>query len=149
MKTEQIHKKALLHLRLRWLGLPLFFSGLILFCLVLTSLPMSRDYFALLLGFGSAGSGLTIFGVNHDTAMAYAVSEYPDTEGLHPSLLSELEEDLEWNQASILSLTATPKSAFFIPVIAIAIQLWLFSRLSCHFGLNVVGELCKSPWFGA
>ena len=117
MQAEHIQKKSLLHLRLRWLGYPLFFSGIILFCLVLTSFPLSHDYFSILLGFGSMGSGLTTFGVNHDTAMAYAVTQHPSTENLHPSVRKELEEDLGWNQASTLSLAATPKSAFGNPVL--------------------------------
>ena len=95
------------------------------------------------------GSGLTVFGVNHDTAIAYAVSQHPSTDGLHPSVQQELEEDLNWNQASTLSLTANPKSAMVIPLIAVAIQLWLMARLSCHLGFRFVGELCQSPWFGA
>ena len=148
MENAQIGKKALLHLRMRWMGLPFFFSGVVLFCLALTSFPMSRDFFSMLLGFGSMAGGLTVFGVNHDTAIAYAILNHPDTKDLPTPLVQELEEDLAWNQASTLSLSATPKTAFFIPFFVLLVQLWLSSRLSCHFKLGWIGTLCESPWFG-
>ena len=139
-------KKIRFFLRFRWLGAPLLISGLLLFLSVLTSLPQTHDYFLVLLGFGCSALGLTTFGVSHDTAVAFMVASYPNTKDLDVKAQKELDEDLEWDQARTLKLTPNPKTAIFVPFLAIALQSYVFFRLSCQFQLDW-DQVCRLPIF--
>ena len=142
-KQEFNDRKAMFHLRFRWLGAPLFFSGCIIFFLVVTTFSQTYDYFSLLLSFGCVMSGLTVFGVNHNTAMALAATQFPDLQKLPEPLRKEMEEDLAWDQAKTLSLRPNPKTSLVIPLISILLQGYVIVRLSCHVDMKWFAEQCK------
>lgn len=141
----QDHQKAKLFLRLRWLGAPLLFSGIALFLSIITTVAQTQDYFLILLGFGSMALGLTTFGVNHDTAMALVANHHPNTSRFEASLQKEFEEDLRWDTAKTLSLKAHTKTALFVPILAVLLQGYVFTRLSCALHANFA-NVC-SEWF--
>ena len=146
-KTQQINiQKSMFHLNFRWFGAPLFISGLILLGTVVFTWPVTHDHFALLLGFGCAMSGLTVFGVNHNTAMAFAVTTYPNIQELPKNVRLEIEEDLKWDKAKTLGLKANPKTAIFIPFLSIVLQSYVFVRLSCRLNWQDF-EFCSSVFF--
>ena len=144
---QQINiQKSMFHLKFRWFGAPLFVSGLVLFGTAIFTWPVTHDYFSLLLGFGCAMSGLTVFGVNHNTSMAFAMTSYPDIQTLPKDLRFEVEEDLKWDKAKALSFKANPKTAMIIPFISVLLQGYVFVRLSCRLQWHVF-EMCSSAFF--
>ena len=126
-----ILKAAERHIRLRNLGYVLFCSGLLLFGYSLWHTSHTHIWINILLGFASVGTGLAVFGVNHDTAISLAV--LAENEGLRnsfsPLLNRELIEDLEWDRSATLALQAHVKSSYFVIILSIAIQIFLVSRI--------------------
>ena len=145
-EMKRHHKKIRFFLRFRWLGAPLLISGLLLFFSVVSSLPQTHDYFLVLLGFGCSALGLTTFGISHDTAVAFMVVHYPNTKNLGGTAKRELEEDLAWDQARTLKLTPNPKTAIFVPFLALVLQSYVFFRLSCQFQIDLE-QICRLPIF--
>jgi hypothetical protein len=143
---EISNKKALFFLNFRWVGVPFLCTGVSLFISVFTTLPDTGDYFLVLLGFGCMALGLTTFGVSHDTAMAIVAEHYPNTSNFDPRTQKELEEDLKWDKAKTLSLKAHVKTAVAIPILAIIIQGYVFTRLSCDLKASFV-DVCSWPIF--
>lgn len=139
-------QKSMFHLKFRWFGAPLFFSGLVLLGTVIFTWPVTRDYLALLLGFGCAMSGLTVFGVNHNTAMAFAVTTYPNIQDLPQTLRAEVEEDLKWDKSKTLGIKANPKTSLFVPFLSILLQGYVFTRLSCRLQWQDF-DVCSSVFF--
>lgn len=130
---EISNKKAMFFLRYRWIGVPILCTGILLFVSVLTLFSQTDgDYFLILLGFGCMALGLTSFGVSHDTAMALVAEHYPKTERFNSALKQEFSEDIHWNKAKTLSLSAHTKTAVVIPILALLVQGYVFVRLSCH-----------------
>ena len=145
--TMQINiQRSMFHLKFRWFGAPLFLSGAVLLGMVIMTWPMTHDHFSLLLGFGCAMSGLTVFGVNHNTAMAFAVETYPKIQQLPQVLRLEVEEDLKWDKPKTLGLKAHPKTSLFIPFLSIFLQGYVFTRLSCRLQWQDF-EVCSSTFF--
>ena len=129
--NSPILKAAERHIRLRNLGYALFTTGLILCAYSLWHTSHTHIWFNILLGFASAGTGLAVFGVNHDTAISLAV--LAEKEGLQSGftdvLNRELIEDLDWDRSATLALQPHVKSAYFVIVLSTAIQIFLISRI--------------------
>ena len=152
MSVKSIREKAAFHFRYRWIGAPLFILGLLLFVTAFGSFARTHDWFVLLLSIGCAMLGLTSFGVNHDTAVAYSVElqEQAGFSALQGVMQQELEEDLNWDRSQTLSLKVHPKTAVMLPWLAIAIQSYVFLRLMCGWKIPFAGSvsMCSSFWFG-
>ena len=130
---EKSNKRALFFLRFRWVGVPILCVGILLFLSVLTMFQHTDgDYFLILLGFGCMALGLTSFGVSHDTAMAEVAIHYPKTASFDERVKKEFSEDLNWDKAKTLALSAHTKTAMVIPLLALLVQGYVFVRLSCH-----------------
>ena len=133
VNIELSNRKAMFFLRYRWIGVPILCTGILLFISVITMFSQTdSDYFLILLGFGCMALGLTSFGVSHDTAMALVAEHYPKTSDFHTSLQNEFSEDIHWNKAKTLALSAHTKTAIIIPMLALLVQVYVFIRLSCH-----------------
>ncbi|MAA79194.1 MAG: hypothetical protein CL916_08025 [Deltaproteobacteria bacterium] len=138
---EASNQKAMFFLRYRWIGVPILCSGIMLFLSVLTMFPQTNgDYFLILLGFGCMALGLTSFGVSHDTAMALVAEHYPKTANFNSALQREFSEDIKWDKAKTLSLSAHTKTAMVIPLLALLVQSYVFIRLSCHVDSSFVNQ---------
>ena len=123
---------AVLHARLRWVGAPLLLTGVgLLGKVVYDAFFMGPLWLAAVAALG-AGLALASFGANHDTAMGLA---YQGREaGLPLDLKDELEAEIERDRDGVLALRPTPTIAKVIPVVALGIQIFVFSRV---FGLSL------------
>jgi hypothetical protein len=124
-------QKAERHIRIRYLGYFLFLSGILLFGFAMWNVSHTRIWFNLILGFASVGTGLSVFGVNHDTAIALAVQVDNNnlSHEMSQVLSSEYKEDLDWDRPGTLALQPHIKSAYFIMILSLAIQVFLLNRL--------------------
>lgn len=114
------------HASLRWLGVPLFFFGVVLVVLAVIAVVGGAPWTRIPLALLATGLGLAAFGSNNDTALALAMEARrvaPDR--LPESLAAELEDELEQDRAAAMNLHPTPKVALVMPVLALALQGWL------------------------
>ncbi len=107
------------HAMLRYLGMPLFLGGALglaggLIAWGSGSVPGGVP----LLYLGATGLSLGTFGTHNDTAIAAMVAV--GEEGLEPAHRNELRAELERDRAGTLELTAMPKTAAVITVVALA-----------------------------
>ena len=130
-QSTPVIKAAERHIRLRNLGYLLFTTGLLLCAYSLWHTSHTHIWFNILLGFASAGTGLAVFGVNHDTAISLAVIAEKDglQASFSPILLQELKEDLDWDRSATLALQPNIKSAYFVILLSFAIQIFLMTRI--------------------
>ena len=143
-------QKAAFHFRYRWIGFPLLLIGGCLFLFSLSSYRETHDWFVCLLGFGCTMLGLTSFGVNHDTGVAFALLAEKETDApLSSTMRLELDEDLSWDRSATLAIQPTPKTALLLPWFVIALQFYVFWRLMCVLEFQIVGksDVCSSPIF--
>ena len=119
---------AVLHARIRWVGAPLLLSGIgLLGKAVYDAFFLGPLWLAAVAALGT-GLALASFGANHDTAMGLA---YQGREsGLPLDLKDELDAELEKDRDGVLALRPTPTIAKVIPVIALGIQVFVFTRVS-------------------
>lgn len=121
------------HAMLRWLGAPLFFTGLALVAFALYAWSQGGAGINVGLSLFGTGMGLASFGANNDTAIALALraSEAgPDvSRALQPGLLAELADELKRDRAAVMALHVSPGFAMVVPVIAVGLQVWVASRL--------------------
>ena len=124
-------EKAEFHLRVRWLGAPLFLVGVGIFLYEMATVTQSQDWFFLLLSIGCAMLGLTTFGVNHDTAVAIALQAKAKSEEvqLSSALKRELEEDLQRDRSGTMALVANEKTAVVVPFLAVLLQAIVLWRI--------------------
>lgn len=112
------------HAALRWLGVPLFVTGIVLVVAAVVAVvggdPWTRIPLALL----STGLGLASFGSNNDTALAYALAARRGG-GLGPALADEVDAELERDRNALNGLHPTPKVGLVMPAIALVLQGWL------------------------
>ena len=129
--SSPVIKAAERHIRLRNLGYLFFTTGLLLCAYSLWHTSHTHIWFNILLGFASAGTGLAVFGVNHDTAISLAVIAEKDGQqaAFSSVLLQELKEDLDWDRSATLALQPNIKSAYFVIILSFAIQIFLMSRI--------------------
>ena len=120
---------AVRHLYFRWIGAFLLVSGVLLFLrhAFVTFEPSNlvKQIFIL----GSCMLAFASFGINHDTAVAYALRAREEGVALseHPILEMELKEDLARDSAGTMSLKPHPVLSYVIPGVALLLQgyLWL------------------------
>jgi hypothetical protein len=115
------------HARLRWIGAPLLVTG---FGLAGWSVYLTLGGGSWLnVGLGMFGAGLSLatFGANHDTAMALAFRARD--EGLPEKLREELETELARDRDELIDLKPSPKIGMAMPVVALALQAWVCTRL--------------------
>ncbi len=116
------------HARARWLGVPLFWLGAIGLCSGLVLWLTGRAPGAVvLLYIAATGLSLATFGTHNDTALAWMVRA-PEGELPGPSA-AELREELEADRAGVSSLSPSPKVAWAMTVIALALHAWALWRL--------------------
>ncbi len=104
---------------LRYLGMPLFFGGALGLVYGLVgwlggSLPGGVP----LLYLGATGLSLGTFGIHNDTALAAMVAA--EEHELDPGLRDELRDELDSDRAGTLELTAMPRTAAAITLLALA-----------------------------
>jgi len=119
--------RAARHARLRWIGAPLLLTGIALAGWAIYTSMTGGSWWNVGIGMLGAGLSLATFGANHDTAMALAFRARE--QGLTDKIKRELEEELERNRDEIIDLKPSPKVGMVMPVIALALQAWLCTRL--------------------
>ncbi len=118
---------AVRHARLRWLGAPLLLTGFVLLVGAVYAALTGGSLLNAGLGMFGCGLSLASFGANHDTAMALAFAGRG--EGLPEALVDELNEELERDREGVVHGRPAPRVGMVMPVLAIAIQVWLALRL--------------------
>ncbi len=116
------------HAAWRWSGAVLLPTGLLLLAGGLLQSLAGGSGWNVMLGLFSSGLGLASFGANHDTAMAH-VLRARGSAGLPAALLKELDDELARTREGDPSLRPSPRVALALPVVALAVQLWVASRL--------------------
>ena len=122
-------REAHIHFNLRWLGAVLLISGIILLFNFVSQLFSGGSILTAVFSFVSCGLSLGSFGINHDTAIAYAVQAQNEGVALseHPVLETELKEDLNNDRAQTLSLKPHSILSYVIPLITLLLHGYLWS----------------------
>ena len=121
---QQIEKQSLKHIRLRWIGAPLFIVGLVWLAFAFQQALSGGTWFYVMLGFASSMMGLTCFGLNHDTAIQLALqvrSHQPEYVFEGP-LQREVSEELNRDYANALALSGHPTLGKVLPVITLMVH---------------------------
>jgi hypothetical protein len=119
--------RAARHARLRWIGAPLLVTGIGLAGWAVYLSLGGGTWWNVGLGMLGAGLSLATFGANHDTAMALAFRARD--EGLGEKLRAELEKELARDRDEVIDLKPSPKVGMVMPVVALALQAWVCTRL--------------------
>ncbi|MCB9779031.1 MAG: hypothetical protein H6742_10740 [Alphaproteobacteria bacterium] len=119
------------HAALRWSGVPLLLTGFALLAFGIYSTVRGGPWTNIPLGLLSSGLGLSAFGANHDTALAYAQEAYegPERSQLDDKLRGELEAELERDRDAMHDLRPSPKVALAMPFVAVLVQAFVSWRL--------------------
>ena len=132
LSREEAIRLATRHLKLRWIGAPLFVSGLTLLVLAVRAALHGASGWTVLFACFGTGMGLASFGSNHDAALAYAYEVHRDPDpgpGLGTTLAAELDEELARDRIGVGELVAFPKVSMIVPFVATGVQLWVASRI--------------------
>lgn len=122
---------AVLHARWRWTGLPLLVTGVGLLLTAVAGWVSGGSGWTVMLSCFGTGLGLASFGANHDTAMAYALRVRQDRDASLPDALRrEVQDELEQDRDTLLSLRPAPRVALVVPLVAFAVQSWVLLRLA-------------------
>ena len=113
------------HIKIRWIGVPFFITGIVLFLIAIQEYRYTGVFFPILLGMASTLMGLTCFGVNHDTAICLAMEAQREDDTLQFSeqLQRELDEELQRERSKTLALQSSPKIAFVLPIVVALVQI--------------------------
>ena len=123
-------QNASFHARLRWVGAPLLLSGFAMFIWAMFTASRGGSLLTVMFGLFGCGMALASFGANHDTAMALAIrSRVGGEDHLSAGLAREVAEELEFDRGSTMSLRASPRIAMVLPMVALAVQGFVFWRL--------------------
>ena len=116
--------KANWFIRFRWIGLPLFITGIVLFLIAGKQLMVTGRLFPVMLGVASTLIGLTCFGLNHDTAIEFALlAKQKDAKTvLSEEMERELADELQRDKAHALGLRGNKTMAMVLPLIALCVQ---------------------------
>ncbi len=122
-------RSAHIHFNLRWLGAILLVSGIVLLLNFVSQLFTGGSVLTAIFSFVSCGLSLGSFGINHDTAIAYAVQAKNEGISLseHPVLETELNEDLNRDRSQTLSLKPHSILSYLIPFITLLLHGYLWS----------------------
>jgi len=116
-------------MRLRWLGAPLFFAGLIeLAFATLGVVNGLHSWHVMLWAFGATATSLATFG-NH-TENAVARMQVLKHNELTPSMRSELNWELKRDRVATLSLSTTPVTSVIITALSIAMHALTINALT-------------------
>lgn len=115
------------HARLRWVGAPLLVSGAVILFVALTDSLRGGSGGAVLAAVGGTLSGLASFGVNHDTAMAFAMRA--PAERLTAPLAEEVAGERERLRKGAPALRPNRAAGLLVPLISIGLQGFLTWRL--------------------
>ena len=123
-EVQKIEQQAMNHIRLRWVGAPLFLIGLVWLVLAFKNAATAGIWFPVMIGFASSMMGLTCFGLNHDTAIQMALkirSQQPEYVFNNP-LQREVSEELNRDYANALTLSGHPTLGKILPVITLMVH---------------------------
>jgi hypothetical protein len=110
-----------IHLRLRWLGVPLFLAGLVE--LAFAAYGVTNGLLAwhvALWAFGAVATSLATFGNHTENAIAH-MQTLKQTELTHP-MRAELNWELRRNRTATLSLSTTPVTSVIVTALAITMH---------------------------
>jgi hypothetical protein len=114
-------RRIQIHLRLRWLGVPLFFAAVAELCFATYGVANDfHSWHVALWAFGAMATSLATFGNHTENAIAY-MQELKGGD-LSPSMRSELNWELKRNRSATLSLSATPVTSIIITLLALTMH---------------------------
>ena len=120
-------QRANFHARLRWVGVPLMLTAIVLFGYAAFRLMIGGSGWTVAFSVFGTALSLASFGANHDATMAYAFLGRGD--GLPANIRDELEQELERDRDGVIGVVATPKIGMFMPFLAVMVQVWVAWRL--------------------
>jgi len=122
-------QQAARHARLRWLGVGLFLASALALGAALAGLPMGITKIGdVLVCLFATGLGLGTFGSHNDTALAI-LREHRWHDAIPKALGRELDAEILFNRLELSELESTPKTAWFLTVVAPMVFAWAVSRL--------------------
>ena len=119
---------AVRHARLRWVGAPLLFTGILLILLAVLQMVSGGPVWMVMLGLFGLGTALASFGANHDTAMAHAVRVRLHA-NLPVPLRDEVDAELERDRNDVMGLRPSAIAGLVVPVVCICVQGFVAWRL--------------------
>lgn len=129
MTTADAVNAARRHAAARYLGMPMFTLGALgLLAALYAWLAAAGTGGGVMLYLGATGLSLGTFGTHNDTALARMVQA--GREALPPPLAAELGGELERDRQATLDLSATPKIAWGITLVALAFHAFAGWRLA-------------------
>ncbi len=127
--ADQPIRRAALHARLRWFGVALFLCGALALGAALAGLPVGFTRITdVLVCLFATGLGLGTFGSHNDTALAL-LRDNRWHEATPKALVREIDGEVLFNRLELSELEATPKTAWFLTVVAPLVFAWAVSRL--------------------
>ncbi len=122
-------RSATRHARLRWFGIGLFLISALALGAALAGLPMGITRVGdVLVCLFATGLGLGTFGSHNDTALAM-LREHRWHDAIPKALRTELDAEVLFNRLELSELESTPKTAWFLTVVAPLVFTWAVSRL--------------------
>ncbi len=121
--------QAVLHARMRWLGVVLFLAGLLsLGGAVALIFFADGRISSIFISLFACGLGLGTFGAHNDTALAQ-LRDHRWHPGTPERLAHEVNQEFLFNRIELSQLRATPKTSWIVTVAALAVLAWAVSRL--------------------
>ena len=119
---------AIRHLYFRWFGAILLVSGLFLFLRYAFAIFDDCAFVKQLLSLATCVFALASFGVNHDTAVAYALRSQEEGVMLsdYPMLNQELKEELDKDRREAALLKPFPIVSYVLPSCTLILQCYLW-----------------------
>lgn len=113
---------ALRHARLRWVGVPLFFVGVVgLLAAISLVLRTDARWGGVMLYVATTGLSLAVFGLHNDTALAFAHRAHRDA--LPRALEFELNAETARDKKAITKLAPSPRAALVVTLVALCLHL--------------------------
>lgn len=113
---------ALRHARLRWVGVPLFFCGVVGLVITIALVVLTEARWnGIMLYVATTGLSLAVFGLNNDTALAYAHRAPRDA--LPRELSDELDAEAARDRQDLAKLAPSPRAAMVMTLIALSLHI--------------------------
>jgi len=127
--SVEVIRQAARHARMRWFGVGLFLIGVLALGAALAGLPMGITHTGdVLVCMFSTGLGLGTFGAHNDTALAL-LRDNRWIDATPRALVREIDAEVLFNRLELSELEATPRTAWFLTVVAPLVFTWAVSRL--------------------